>query len=430
MKRNAFENIRSWFEMGCLKPLWIHGAPETGKTYLAIEFAKEFFEGRIYINFSENAVMRTKAEEYFSKKSDITGFVSYAYGIPEEYLKGQVLILDGFDDTEKLKELIPGSAAESRKNPLILISCFYDPAKYPSVFDPVAIYPMTFDEYLVACGKEWYVEVIRGHFQEMKKIPGIIHSELKGLFDTYLETGGFPRVIQESMNITLNEGLLTTLRKIQKVLYDAAGSLPDEETAYKAVKLFESVPMQHLCDNTKFMFTRIRKGVTYEYFKKALEYLTKTNIVYRLNRAKPDDDMNGMTVSDKNFRLFMADHGLLNAFYKSNINRESVYDEEEMEEINPFGKQLLSECFMMHMLALGKTMYYWESGMGSCVDFIEQRDDKLIPYELKLTENGRSKSLNIFIKKYDIDEAYRLTMGNFDSKTGIREIPMYSMFCL
>lgn len=54
MKREIINNLIKWKESKNRKPLIIHGARQVGKTYIVKQFAKEYYDNLIYVNFETN----------------------------------------------------------------------------------------------------------------------------------------------------------------------------------------------------------------------------------------------------------------------------------------------------------------------------------------------------------------------------------------
>lgn len=64
------------------------------------------------------------------------------------------------------------------------------------------------------------------------------------------------------------------------------------------------------------------------------------------------------------------------------------------------------------------------------VDFLIERNNKLIPIEVKAAKNTKSKSLNVFMEQNDIDFAYRISEKNFCMQNDIKSIPHYAVFLI
>lgn len=50
----------------------------------------------------------------------------------------------------------------------------------------------------------------------------------------------------------------------------------------------------------------------------------------------------------------------------------------------------------------GYNTYYWESQRGAEVDFVIQREGRLIPIEVKSADNARAKNLKVYMDTYKL----------------------------
>ena len=95
-------------------------------------------------------------------------------------------------------------------------------------------------------------------------------------------------------------------------------------------------------------------------------------------------------------------------------------------------KEILYENSIAKTLAeAGYALYYYQSEGKAEVNFvIQNRMGKIIPIELISKVDSKAKSLAVFMKKFTVTEAYRVTENNFATKKDIRYIPIYAVFCL
>ena len=120
------------------------------------------------------------------------------------------------------------------------------------------------------------------------------------------------------------------------------------------------------------------------------------------------------------FKLFLSDVGLLVTLSKLNfgdiiLGTSMIY------------KGILTENYVAQsFFSKGVDLYYWESGSNAEVDFILEIDGKIIPVEVKSSENTRSKSLQSYVKKYDPPYAIRISLKNFGYVNRIRSVPLYA----
>ena len=92
----------------------------------------------------------------------------------------------------------------------------------------------------------------------------------------------------------------------------------------------------------------------------------------------------------------------------------------------------LTENYVAQTLkAGGYDLYYWTSDTPVAeVDFLIQKEGKVLPIEVKSGENVNSKSLKHFQKLAQPEKMIRLSRKNFGSDGIVWAIPLYAAFCL
>ena len=64
------------------------------------------------------------------------------------------------------------------------------------------------------------------------------------------------------------------------------------------------------------------------------------------------------------------------------------------------------------------------------MDFIIQRDGRLIPIEVKSADNTRAKSLKIYMDTYKPGYAIKISAKNFAFEDNKKIVPLYAAFCI
>ena len=64
------------------------------------------------------------------------------------------------------------------------------------------------------------------------------------------------------------------------------------------------------------------------------------------------------------------------------------------------------------------------------MDFIIQRDGKLIPIEVKTADNTKAKSLRVYMETYKPEYAIKLSAKNFAFEDNKKVVPLYAAFCI
>ena len=84
-----------------------------------------------------------------------------------------------------------------------------------------------------------------------------------------------------------------------------------------------------------------------------------------------------------------------------------------VEELNDFKGGMVENYVNVQLTINGYNTYYWETERGAEIDFIIQREGKLIPIEVKSADNTRAKSLKVYMDKYKPDYAIKLSTKKF-----------------
>ena len=126
------------------------------------------------------------------------------------------------------------------------------------------------------------------------------------------------------------------------------------------------------------------------------------------------------------FKIYVSDLGLLCA-KKDLAANDILY---MVEEINDFKGGMAENYVNVQLTINGHNTYYWESERGAEIDFVIQRDGRLIPIEVKSADNTRAKSLKVYMDTYKPDYAIKLSSKNFGFEGNKKIVPLYAAFCI
>jgi predicted AAA+ superfamily ATPase len=90
-------------------------------------------------------------------------------------------------------------------------------------------------------------------------------------------------------------------------------------------------------------------------------------------------------------------------------------------------KGAVSEQFILQQLvSQNHKAYYWSPVNGkSEVDFVIQKENKVIPIEVKSSENLKSRSLRVYFEKYKPDLIIRTSLAGYKQQDWMQNIPLY-----
>ena len=96
-------------------------------------------------------------------------------------------------------------------------------------------------------------------------------------------------------------------------------------------------------------------------------------------------------------------------------------------------KGVISENYVANqLLCNGFSLYYWQSKATSEVDFLIYTKDGIIPIEVKSGDAVKSKSLNVYMEKFQPKYSVRISTRNFgyNESKRIKSVPLYAVFCI
>lgn len=425
MKRNAINHLIAWKESNLNKPLWIKGIKGVGKTYLALDFAKSFYDGNLYVNFETNAAVRSMimAEcTSVDKDLNIIELLCQHFQIPTEYVGNLLFILDEIGECKEAVTMLEELVVAGSNIPIVVITSEEDHLN-ASLYDQVKMYPMEFDEYLVAEGNEWYAEVIKGHYQTSRKVPDIVHNELLNSFDDYLMIGGMPAAVNDFLAMEGNQNVSEIHMGMFRTMVDRAMNQNTESEALKITQVFQVMTEQLMKENKKFQYRFIRKGATYALYKDAIQYLVDNSYLYKCSKNTYDSTTNEPGSDKLQFKLFLPDVGILNTLLQKDDRFLSI-------DPNLYQKTILENYMMQSLTARGFSPNFWESNSLAKIDFIIQTPDGIVPIETKTSDNSRNKSIGVFKANHEIPYSIRVSSKNFEFTNHVKNIPYYAIFCL
>lgn len=426
MQRKIIDKMKEWKQNKERLPLLLTGVKDVGKTFLACDFGNTFFEEIIYINFEheQSAINIFQNEEVIvDNVQNIVKKIAIRHHRSEEDLYNKESLLLILDEVS----LLPSDCLhpENFYNLNCLISTILI-SSYPFEVIPsnktssminsnyithFTVYPMDFEEFLHAIGKEWYIDVMKEHNRSNKSIPTIVHHELLILFHDYIIIGGMPASISEY----INTGNLYNIKEIHNRILEYSlnnlSHIVEDRLALKIRQVMESLPVQLNKYNKKFQYNMIRKGVTKIQYIDAIDYIKMAQLGL-LSAKILDINDNKVKWSIDTFKLYHFDTGMLHSgFSKTDIDiQKSLYEN--------YVAQTLSEN--------GYQLYFWESKSIAKLDFVIEKEGILIPIEVSPNENTRSKRVSAFKEMFPVKDSIKISTRNFDYSHTTKYIPIYA----
>ena len=288
------------------------------------------------------------------------------------------------------------------------------------------LYPMDLEEFMIAMGENLLVDQIKKCFETNESMPSALHDAAMQLYRQYLIVGGMPECVMQFAETkdyilirhTQDTILASYLNDMSK--YNNLNEIKKTRLAY------DNITVQLSKKNTRFQYKLIKKGGRASEFENAIEWLCLSGIVSQVYKVeqirKPLENYRDIDA----FKIYVSDLGLLCA-KKDIVANDVLY---MVEELNDFKGGMVENYVNVQLTINGYNTYYWETERGAEIDFIIQREGKLIPIEVKSADNTRAKSLKIYMDKYKPDYAIKLSTKNFAFEDDKKIVPLYAAFCI
>ena len=429
MYRCISEDLKKWKDKTNRKPLLLTGVRQCGKTYAVEQFAREYFDSYVYVNF-ESA---EKISGIFDYDFDVTRIIAELERMFGTKIRpGETLVF--FDEIQECPRAITSLkyfCENMRELHLVCAGSLLGVAlKREHIAFPVGkvnrmqLYPMNFREFIMAKGRGDMIDAFR-KWPTDRVIPELYSVPMARLLKEYYIVGGMPEAVQAWVETQSFEEVDEIQQDIlQGYADDLSKHAPDKEVP-KIRWIWDSVPAQLAKENNKFIFSHVKEGKRSAELENGLQWLRDAGLIIPVELVeKPEIPLSGF--ADKTwFKVYMSDIGLLRS--RSGVSPQTIL--EESEQFGRYKGAFVENYVLNELRALGKEAYFWRSGNTAEIDFIFEEDGELIPVEVKAADNTQAKSFKQFCKRYEPRLGFKLSGKNMgenrcENTTAI-SIPLY-----
>lgn len=425
MERSIYSSLKKWKESPTRKPLILQGARQVGKTYILKEFGAREYSEVVYINCEDNNDMQNMFVDY-----DVDRIIRSLSAISGISIKPSttLLILDEIQEVERGLASLKYFCEKAPEYHVavagsLLGITLHEGTSFPvGKVDMLYMYPMDFEEFLLAMGKEQLVELLRNNsWAALTPLRGMLTELLR----QYYFVGGMP----EAVKTYVERGDIWEVRSIHSKIIDAYRNDMSKHVPKQQVQrinmVWNSIPSQLARDNKKFIYGALRKGARANDFEIAIQWLVDSGLVHKVHRiSKPVvplkfyEDM-------ASFKLFLLDCGLLGALSETPPEQILIGDN-VFEEY----KGAFTENYVLQQLkSLPSTFVYYYSNDNSTleIDFVVQHEAHVIPIEVKAEENLRAKSLRQFVTDNAGLHGVRFSMSDYREQDWLTNVPLWAV---
>lgn len=428
MKRNVDIYLNDWRNSNNHKILLVRGARQVGKTY-SVRKLGESFKHFLEVNFEKDRAIHS----FFQESLDPSGIcekLSAYYNIP--IISGKTLLF--FDEIqaclsaiqalrffhEEIPDLHVAAAGSLLEFALEQIPTF-GVGRITSLF----MYPLSFFEFLEATKGTSLVTLLK-NTGFLQKLDDALHLRVLDSFRTFLIIGGLPAVVEAYRQ-------RKNLRECHELLDDLIETFRDDFAKYKAkspaIRLEEAFRSIVSQAGRKFIFSHVSSHGPLAAYQDALELLVNAGLAYKVYHTSAQGIPLGAQINSKKFKVILFDQGIHQRL--SGLDIADLLIEDYATLIN---KGALAEIFVGCELIAGSPshsrpqLFYWHREARSSnaeVDYVIQRNNEIIPLEVKAGLKGPMKSMRIFLKERNLAKGLRVSQEKLGEFNGIQIIPIY-----
>ena len=396
MKRFILQQLIEWKNREDRKPLILNGARQVGKTWLLHEFAKLEYKKEAYVVCRKNNLARQLFSQDFNVDRILRGLRAMT---SVDITPGDTLII--LDEIQDIPEALESLKYFKEEVPeyhiavagsLLGISLHQDVSYPVGKVNVINIFPMNFEEFLVAKGEEEACKLLMsGDFETIS----LLHDKYTDLLRQYYYVGGMPEVVLKYVE---TDSLLEVRRIQSEILQgydlDFSKHAPKEQVP-RVRMVWNSIPSQLFKENKKFIYGALRKGARANDFEMAIQWLVNAGLLYKVPRCTKPELPLDIYEDLSAFKLYMVDLGLMGAMVKTDPAQVLIKNDIFKE----YKGGMTEQYVLQQMKSKGVSPIYYHNTDNSRLelDFVIQRNAQMVPIEVKAEGNVRANSLTALL---------------------------------
>jgi predicted AAA+ superfamily ATPase len=424
--------------------LMLDGARRVGKSWIALEFARNEYASHLLIDFAK--VSKDVKGFFENYLEDLDTFFMYLLGAYHVDLKPRksVIIFDEVQRFPRAREAIKYLVADGRfdyieTGSLISIRKNVKDIVIPSEEHHLEMFPMDFDEFLWATGNAGMIPVMERAYREVRPIDAGMHRRIMDVFRQYLVVGGMPQAVER---FALTHDLRAVDAEKRDILNLYRGDIFKfgGSSKHKILAVFNAIPSALSRHERKFSPGDIRHGTGMRNYEATFEWLKSAmtvNVAY--NASEPSIGLE-LSADHSTLKCYLADTGLLvsMAFSESELIAGDVQQRLLTGSLAVNAGMLYENIVAQMLRAAGHGLYFHalddrkNSQNRMEIDFLVakspvQRRHNILPIEVKSAGEYATRSLDKFMAKYrqTLGMAYILHPTNVKCELGKCYFPVY-----
>ncbi len=440
--------LSEWATRPIHKPILLRGARQVGKS-TAVRHLGESFKYYVEINLEK----QSNYIDLFKKDLDVTRIVPQMAAmcgtpiVPNETL----LFIDEIQESQEaimalryFKEDMPNLhviAAGSLLEFVLDEIPTFGVGRIHSVY----MFPMTFDEFLLANGEQLLLDA-RGQANIDAPLPAPLHEKMIGLMRTFMLVGGMPESVVKWVQ---THDFLQCQEVQDDIITGYEADFPKYKKKVDPQLLIATMKSAATQATRKFVYSRVPGEYKTAEVKKALDLLIKAGILIPVTHSSGNGLPLGDEADESIRKILLLDTGLMLRLLNMTMGDTSAITAQiltataaDLVNKGPMA-EMLAGLELLHYLTpnLHHDLYYWvrqAKNSTAEIDYLLSRDMKVLPFEVKAGVQGGMKSLWDFMREKKLDQAVRCSLENFgkfdyidaEAEGAVRHVEVYPLYAL
>ncbi len=440
--------LSEWAARPSHKPVLLRGARQVGKS-TAVRHLGEQFKYFVEINLEKQSEYKVLFQSNLDVKR-IVPQMAAIHGTP--IIPGQTLLfIDEIQDCQQaimalryFKEDMPelhvvaaGSLLEFVLDDL--------PTFGVGRIHSMYMYPMTFDEFLLANGEKLLLEA-RNQASPSSPLPMPLHDKLTSLLRTFMLVGGMPEAVVKW--VETHDYLLC--QEVQDdIITGYEADFPKYKKKVDPQLLRMTMRSAAQQATKKFMYSQVPGEYKTAEVKKALELLIKANIIFPVTHTNSNGLPLGDGRDDGIRKMLLLDTGLMLRLLNmamGNIRELTTHiltaTAADLVNKGPVA-EMLAGLELLHYRTpnLQYELFYWQRQAKNAtaeVDYVLPNETQILPVEVKAGVQGGMKSLWAYMRERKLTQAIRCSLENFGefdyidnmAEEPVRHVRIYPLYAI
>lgn len=444
IQRKIYQKLLDWKNSSNEgKALLIKGARRVGKSFISEEFAKNEYKSYILIDFSSPLDGTLQIFKKCGNKYSLDEFfnqLSLLYSTPL-YNRNSLIIFDEIQKYPKARELIKHLVKDGRYDyietgSLISIKKNTKDILIPSEEEEILMYPLDFEEFLIAIDDQVTYQMLKKSFEEKKPLGNtlkVINERLR----LYMIVGGMPQAVLKYKETKNYDNVEKIKRNILKLYREDIAKYAENYVA-EATALFNAIPSLLSHHDKKIKYSSLNQGDRFSCYRDALDWINDSmvgTLCYGLDQPMTFD---GFFLQSEKIKCYMCDTGLLLTLASGeNYLKSDLYKSFVLGKLSVNKGMMTENLVAQTFITKGKSISFYETYVEENgkrkkyeVDFLIKEGNKTTPIEVKSGNAKEHSSLDYFISKYkrETNKPIILTKGDLKETEDYLYLPL-AMAC-